>query len=51
MEPSIPILMFCIAYGLSMDYEVFIMARIKDVTTAPGTTPGRWPRASSAAPP
>ncbi|WP_052848882.1 MMPL family transporter [Streptomyces avicenniae] len=30
MEPSIPILMFCIAYGLSMDYEVFIMARIKD---------------------
>ncbi|MFD6280077.1 MMPL family transporter [Streptomyces sp. NPDC060209] len=30
MEPSIPILMFCIAYGLSMDYEVFIMARIKE---------------------
>ncbi|WP_129838222.1 MMPL family transporter [Streptomyces sp. RFCAC02] len=30
MEPSIPILMFCIAYGLSMDYEVFIMARVKD---------------------
>ncbi|MFI9462942.1 MMPL family transporter [Streptomyces xiamenensis] len=30
MEPSIPILMFCIAYGLSMDYEVFILARVKD---------------------
>ncbi|GLF96727.1 MMPL family transporter [Streptomyces yaizuensis] len=30
MEPSIPILMFCVAYGLSMDYEVFIMARIKE---------------------
>ncbi|MDT0320053.1 MMPL family transporter [Streptomyces millisiae] len=30
MEPSIPILMFCIAYGLSMDYEVFIMARVKE---------------------
>ena len=29
-EPSIPILMFCIAYGLSMDYEVFILARIKE---------------------
>ncbi|MDF2958887.1 MAG: putative superfamily drug exporter [Paenibacillus sp.] len=30
LEPSIPILMFCIAYGLSMDYEVFIMSRIKE---------------------
>ncbi|MFF2660995.1 MMPL family transporter [Kitasatospora sp. NPDC058032] len=30
MEPSIPILMFCIAYGLSMDYEVFIVSRIKE---------------------
>jgi len=29
-EPSIPILMFCIAYGLSMDYEVFMLARIKE---------------------
>ncbi|MGG3571453.1 MMPL family transporter [Bacillus gobiensis] len=30
IEPSIPILMFCIAYGLSMDYEVFILSRIKE---------------------
>lgn len=22
VEPSIPVLMFCVAYGLSMDYEV-----------------------------
>jgi len=29
VEPSIPILMFCIGYGLSMDYEVFLLARIK----------------------
>ncbi|WP_030144423.1 MMPL family transporter [Glycomyces sp. NRRL B-16210] len=29
-EPSIPILMFCIAFGLSMDYEVFMLARIKE---------------------
>jgi len=29
-EPSIPILMFCVAYGLSMDYEVFMLARIKE---------------------
>lgn len=30
IEPSIPILMFCIAYGLSMDYEVFLLSRIKE---------------------
>lgn len=29
-EPSIPILMFCVAFGLSMDYEVFMLARIKE---------------------
>ncbi len=27
---SMPILMFCIAFGLSMDYEVFLLARIKE---------------------
>jgi putative drug exporter of the RND superfamily len=30
LEPSIPILMLCVAYGLSMDYEVFMMSRIKE---------------------
>ena len=25
-----PILMFCVAFGLSMDYEVFLLARIKE---------------------
>ncbi|WP_280272604.1 MMPL family transporter [Nocardia wallacei] len=30
IEPSIPIVMFCIAYGLSMDYEVFLLSRIKE---------------------
>ncbi|PXX70660.1 RND superfamily putative drug exporter [Nocardia tenerifensis] len=30
IEASIPILMFCIAYGLSMDYEVFLLSRIKE---------------------
>ena len=25
-----PILMFCIAFGLSMDYEVFVLSRIKE---------------------
>jgi len=27
---SMPILMFCIAFGLSMDYEVFLLSRIKE---------------------
>ena len=30
IEPSIPILMFCIAYGLSTDYAVFVISRIKE---------------------
>src|SRR6201993_1214183 len=27
---NMPILMFCIAFGLSMDYEVFLMSRIRE---------------------
>lgn len=27
---SIPVLLFCIAFGLSMDYEVFLMSRIRE---------------------
>ncbi len=30
LELTIPILMFCIAFGLSMDYEVFLLSRIKE---------------------
>ncbi|NYI95769.1 RND superfamily putative drug exporter [Streptomonospora nanhaiensis] len=30
LEPTFPLLMFCIAFGLSMDYEVFMLARIKE---------------------
>jgi RND superfamily putative drug exporter len=28
LEPTIPILMLCVAFGLSMDYEVFLLSRI-----------------------
>lgn len=38
IEPSIPVLMFCVAYGLSMDYEVFLLARIKEEYEATGDT-------------
>lgn len=27
---NVPVLMFCIAFGLSMDYEVFLLARIRE---------------------
>ncbi|MEZ7003357.1 MMPL family transporter [Streptomyces sp. AD55] len=31
METSMTVLMFCIAFGLSMDYEVFVTSRIKEL--------------------
>ncbi len=30
LDTNTPILMFCIAFGLSMDYEVFLLSRIKE---------------------
>ncbi|MEX2587522.1 MAG: MMPL family transporter [Actinomycetota bacterium] len=30
LDTSTPILMFCVAFGLSMDYEVFVLSRIKE---------------------
>jgi RND superfamily putative drug exporter len=30
LDVTTPILMFCIAFGLSMDYEVFLLSRIKE---------------------
>jgi len=30
LNASMPVLMFCIAFGLSMDYEVFLLSRIKE---------------------
>ncbi|MFF3441979.1 MMPL family transporter [Streptosporangium sp. NPDC002721] len=38
LDPSIPILMFCIGYGLSMDYEVFLLSRIKEEYDRTGDT-------------
>ena len=31
MDTSMMVLLFCIAFGLSMDYEVFVMSRIKEM--------------------
>jgi RND superfamily putative drug exporter len=30
LDTTTPILMFCIAFGLSMDFEVFLLSRIKE---------------------
>ncbi|APR81471.1 putative integral membrane protein [Minicystis rosea] len=30
LEPALPILLFCVLFGLSMDYEVLMLSRIKE---------------------
>ncbi len=36
LDTTIPILMFCVLFGLSMDYEVFLLSRIREVYLATG---------------
>ncbi|BBX22941.1 membrane protein [Mycolicibacter terrae] len=36
---NMPVLLFCVAFGLSMDYEVFLIARIREYWLASGRTP------------
>jgi RND superfamily putative drug exporter len=31
LDPSLPVLLFCISFGLSMDYEVLMLMRMKEV--------------------
>jgi uncharacterized membrane protein YdfJ with MMPL/SSD domain len=35
---NMPVLLFCIAFGLAMDYEVFVVARIREFWLASGRT-------------
>ena len=35
---NIPVLLFCLAFGLSMDYEVFLVSRIREFWLASGRT-------------
>jgi RND superfamily putative drug exporter len=37
MSTTMPLLLFCIAFGLSMDYEVFMLSRIKELHDAGAT--------------
>ncbi|MFE5967877.1 MMPL family transporter [Streptomyces sp. NPDC056463] len=36
IETTLPVLMFCVAFGLSMDYGVFLISRIKEEYDATG---------------
>lgn len=38
LEANVPVLMFCVAFGLSMDYEVFLLARIREYWLQSGGT-------------
>ncbi|WP_062989824.1 MMPL family transporter [Nocardia anaemiae] len=38
LVPTMPILMFCLAFGMSMDYEVFLLSRIREEWVASGRT-------------
>ena len=36
IDPSLPVLLFCVLFGLSMDYEVLMLSRIKESYAASG---------------
>jgi RND superfamily putative drug exporter len=38
LDTTTPILMFCVAFGLSMDYEVFLLSRIREEYLRTGQT-------------
>lgn len=40
LEVDIPVLLFCIAFGVSMDYEVFLISRIREYWLASDRGPG-----------
>ena len=39
LEVDLPVLLFCIAFGLSMDYEVFLISRIREYWIQSDRTP------------
>ena len=46
-KPWLPLFLFAVLFGLSMDYQVFLLSRIKEPTDRPATTRPRSPRASA----
>ncbi|MCV7385252.1 MMPL family transporter [Mycolicibacter longobardus] len=47
LHATIPMLLFCIAFGLSMDYEVFLVSRIREYWLAAGADRATDPRAAN----
>jgi putative drug exporter of the RND superfamily len=45
---NMPVLLFCIAFGLSMDYEVFLISRIREYWLASGAARPAKPSATEA---
>ena len=45
VAPFIPVMMFAILFGLSMDYEVFLLSRVREEYLRHGDTAEPWPRA------
>lgn len=45
---NMPVLLFCIAFGLSMDYEVFLVSRIREYWLASGAARPAKPTAAQA---
>ena len=43
IDPWIPLFLFTILFGLSMDYEVFLLSRIREQWLRTATTPRPWP--------
>jgi RND superfamily putative drug exporter len=48
LNANIPVLLFCIAFGLSMDYEVFLVSRIREYWLASGAARETAQRAAEA---
>ena len=43
IEPFLPLMLFAIVFGLSMDYEVFLLSRVKKSLIALATRRTLWP--------
>ena len=46
IEPWIPVLIFAVVFGLSMDYEIFLVSRVHEQWIRGATPQPRWPTAS-----
>ncbi len=47
IEAWVPLFLFAVLFGLSMDYQVFLLSRIQSAGTAPATRPRRSSSASA----